>query len=128
MTVAEVEQQVLAPPADGGQRLADGVVGGGTAVLSAVNESGRNVSSVGAAEVVGEPLGVGLDLGELGHAGDRCRAGPHGGEARRRGRRARAVGEEPGQVAAERSRPAMNAAWADSSPSAMAPRRGLGPG
>ena len=73
--LAEVEQQVLAPPADehqlAGRRRRPGPA---TAVFSAVKASGGEALERRAGEGGVEPLGVGLDLGELRH---RAPPSPH---------------------------------------------------
>ena len=81
---ADVEQQVLAPPADEHDGLADGVGGIGPVRLEGGERDRREPLEHGAGEGGVEPLGVGLDLGELGHAA----SGPEGGE------RAGGVGQE----------------------------------
>ena len=65
--LAEVEQQVLAPAPHRRARGRRPPRARGIAVLSTVKASGVNRSQRGAGEVGVEPLGVGLDLGELRH-------------------------------------------------------------
>ena len=105
---AEVEQQVLAPPADEHDGVPDGLGRSGRYVFSAVNVMGREALEHGAGEGAVEPLGVGLDLGQLGH-----RYSPQLGE--------HAGGRRQSVEAAPHPEPAVDERLlADSSPAAIA--------
>ena len=106
VTIAEVEQQVLAPAADEHERLAVGRrPGRGVAVLRAVKVRGEALEG-GAGEGGVEPLGVGLDLGELRHgraANTSSMAASAAGarRSRRAGRRRAAAGRDEGGLGGE---------------------------
>ena len=92
--------------------------GAGTAVFSAVNVIGRNLGERGAGELGVEPLGVGLDLGQLGHQ--------YSVPPRTASNTSSTPSKVPWWVISSstlpptRSLPIMKAVWADRSPRPMA--------
>ena len=87
-----MHEEVLAAPADLDERQSvRRRPVPGSAVFSAVNVSGTNRRRRRAGEVGGQPLGVGLDLGQLGHGVRRTRSaadvGEHGVEGAEHGLR-----------------------------------------
>src|SRR5690606_32508144 len=120
----EPQQQVLAPAPDAGQRVPDGLLGRGRRRLQRGERQGLEPVEDGAAEVGGQPLGVGLDLGQLGHGA------PPGGQSKVVAARTSASASSTAATARwcassvdrsppTRSRPSTKARWADSRPLAI---------
>ena len=110
----EHEGQVLAPLADPQQRRAVGDVRGRGVGLQRGERDGHELRQHGPAELVGEPLGVGPDLGQLRHRPAPRRGGPGCRGARSAGRWRR--GPSGGRRSGPRRRSARPRRWRRPSP------------
>ena len=115
---AHVDEQVLAAAPDVDDVLADRLGGVGAEGLQRREGDRREPLEHGAGEGAVEPLGVGLDLGELGHRRVPTPV-PAGSTTARRRRRA-AARRRPGPGAGRRRRPAAPTAGPSRTASAVA--------
>src|SRR5690606_25763513 len=119
----EPEQEVLAPTPDVRQRVPGRLLGGRGRRLERGERQRLEPLEDGATEVVGQPLGVGLDLGHLGHGRlprqSKVVAARTSASASSTAATARWCAISLVRSPPTRSRPSTKARWADSRPLAI---------